>query len=105
MFAVLQCQLAPVGNATASGFTRDRGLLREFVESGERFNKDWLKYIESSNLDRINQLREDYNRYYLIEKACAYGRDTENEEFKSLPLLDAAFLLERFPLLLLPALA
>jgi hypothetical protein len=40
-----------------------------------------------------------------LGKECVFGRDTVNEEFKSLPLLDSAYLLERFPLLLLPALA
>jgi hypothetical protein len=39
-----------------------------------------------------------------LGKECAFGRDTADEEFKSLPLLDSAYLLERFPLLLLPAL-
>jgi hypothetical protein len=105
LFAVLECQLAPIGNAAPSILASDRALLRQFIESAARFNQDWLSFVDGSGLEHVNELREDYNRYYPMEKACAFGRDTVNEGFNSLPLLDSAFLLERFPLLLLPELA
>lgn len=105
VFAELERQLAPIGKAAPSALSSDLALLRQFVESAARFNENWLTFVEGSGLDHVNQLREDYNRYYPMEKACAFGRDTVNEGFKRLPLLDSAFLLERFPLLLLPELA
>jgi len=105
LFAVLECQLAPTGNAAPSLLASDQALLRQFAESAARFNQNWLRFVEGSGLDHVNELREDYNRYYPMEKACAFGTDRVNEGFKSLPQLDSAFLLERFPLLLLPELA
>lgn len=105
LFAVLECQLAPIGKVAPSMLASERVLLRQFIESAARFNKDWLSFVEGSGLDHVNELREDYNRFYPMEKACAFRRDTVNEGFKSLPLLNSAFLLERFPLLLAPGLA
>ena len=105
LFAALECQLAPIGNAAPSVLASDQALLRQFIESAARFNQGWLNFVEGSVLDHVNELRENYNRYYPMEKACAFGRDTANEDFKSLPLLGPTFLLKRFPLLLLPELA
>jgi len=105
LFAALECQLALHGNASPSLFTTERGVLRQFIESAARFNDNWLSFVEGSGLDHVNQLRENYNRYYPMEKACAFGTDKVNEDFKPLPLLDSAFLLKRFSLLFLPKLA
>ena len=36
-----------------------------------RFNARWRKTVEKLDLRPINELREGYNRYYVIEKACS----------------------------------
>ena len=50
---------------------RLRNALWQLRDSIERFNRRWQKFIEELNLAEINQQREDYNRYYVLEKECA----------------------------------
>jgi hypothetical protein len=45
--------------------------LRELKESIEYFNGRWQGFLETVDLTRVNELREAYNRYYLLEKECA----------------------------------
>jgi hypothetical protein len=45
--------------------------LEELCASLDRFNGRWRDYIASVDLAEINELREGYNRYYLLEKECA----------------------------------
>jgi hypothetical protein len=54
----------------ASG-RRLRNALWQLRDSIERFNCRWQKFIDELNLVEINQQREDYNRYYVLEKECA----------------------------------
>jgi hypothetical protein len=48
-----------------------RRALRELAESLERFNGRWRAFLPEVDLTRVNQLREGYNCYYLLEKECA----------------------------------
>jgi hypothetical protein len=48
-----------------------RRALVELVESLERFNERWRDYREKIDLGPLNRKRADYNRYYVLEKACA----------------------------------
>jgi hypothetical protein len=45
--------------------------LRELQESLERFNGRWKEFVSGVDLSHINELRADYNRYYVLEKECA----------------------------------
>jgi len=54
-----------------SSLRRLRTGLRELRYSIERFNRRWQKFLEDLNLVEINKRREDYNRYYVLEKECA----------------------------------
>jgi hypothetical protein len=55
--------------------TSSRRLLRhaigELRANLDRFNARWQKFLEALDLAPLNRLREDYNRYYLLEKECA----------------------------------
>ncbi len=105
LFPVLQSQIAPSERTqTFSFLTTNRRVLRQFCESAERFNRVWSAFVTGAGLDHVNELRENYNRYYPMEKACAFGNDSVNEGFEPLPLLESSMLLERFPLLKLPEL-
>jgi hypothetical protein len=48
-----------------------RRALGELVESLERFNRRWLAFLRDVDLSWVNELRDGYNRYYLLEKECA----------------------------------
>jgi len=50
---------------------RTRQAIRDLTESITRFDRRWQRYLHELNLDPINQLRDDYNRYYVLEKECA----------------------------------
>jgi hypothetical protein len=59
----------PVGRAT-----RDASISRalcELTASLARFHSRWLAYVYKLDLAHINQLRDAYNRYYVLEKECA----------------------------------
>jgi hypothetical protein len=45
--------------------------LHDLCDSIERFNRRWLDYLAKVDLRLVNELREGYNRYYLLEKECA----------------------------------
>jgi hypothetical protein len=48
-----------------------RRALRELCESLERFNRRWREFLEQVNLHPVNEARDGYNRYYVLEKECA----------------------------------
>ena len=45
--------------------------LAELLESVARFNRRWRAFLAGVDLRRVNELRDGYNRYYLLEKECA----------------------------------
>jgi hypothetical protein len=50
-----------------------RRALRELRQSLERFNRRWLDFLPTVDLTAVNELRDGYNRYYLLEKECSVG--------------------------------
>lgn len=104
-FVTLESLLSPKEQQKLPLFATDRGLLKQFLDSAIRFNESWLSFANGPGLEHVNQLRDNYNRFYPMEKACAFGNDRVVEGFEELPLLDSRFLLERFPLLTLPEFA
>ena len=54
---------------------RDSGrtVARDLIASVERFNKRWGQFLEALNLDPINQMIDQYNTYYVLEKECVMG--------------------------------
>lgn len=50
-----------------------RGALLALRESLESFNRRWQGYLATVDLAPVNEAREGYNRYYLLEKECALG--------------------------------
>ena len=91
--------------AQPSWLASDKAALRQFLESAERFNRNWQAFIDSLDLEAVNKPRRDFNQHYVLEKSCAFGSDRVTEGFEPLPMIDRAYLYERFPLLSLPSLA
>ena len=85
--------------------TSDNAALRQFLESAERFNRNWKAYIDGLDLEPVNKPRRDFNQFYVLEKSCAFGNDRVTEGFEPLGMIGSAHLYERFPLLFLPSLA
>ncbi|MGE5192140.1 MAG: hypothetical protein ACM3U2_06515 [Deltaproteobacteria bacterium] len=77
--------------------------LADLARSFLRFNRRWRAFLGELDLRPINQLREGYNRYYLLEKECALrSARLAREGFVPLPPVRIESLIELFPLLNVP---
>jgi hypothetical protein len=84
---------------TANAGTLWTGVI-ELSESLQRFNRRWLKLIQGTDLSEVNRRRDEYNRYYVLEKECALGSARiARHGFRPLPPVTTAALLAWFPLL------
>lgn len=82
-----------------------RAALRELHESLERFNERWQVFLIGVDLTAINEMREGYNRYYVLEKECAVrSARIARQGFSPLPPLTIEDLAAHFPLLPVPCL-
>lgn len=98
---VLRLQLAPTSSQRAL-----RSALRELIEAMELFNGRWERWLAEVDLTAVNKAREDYNRWYLIEKECALGSVAiARREFKPLPPVTRTEVEKELPLLTLPGIA
>ena len=52
-----------------------RRALRELATSFGNFNRKWELFTREIDLTDVNQAREDYNNYYVWEKACAFDSE------------------------------
>jgi hypothetical protein len=86
-------------------FASDKSALHYFLESVGRFNRAWSAYIEGLDLELVNKPRQNYNRFYVLEKACAFGSEGAAEGFEPIGMIDRSFLYDCFPLLTLLKLA
>jgi hypothetical protein len=89
----LRLPVLPTSNSTVL-----ETALGELSDSLRRFNRRWLKLIETTDLKEVNQRRDEYNRYYVLEKECAVGSArTARQGFRPLPPITTADLLSWFP--------
>jgi hypothetical protein len=94
---------APIEPTTSSRALRRA--LHELHESLQRFNERWQTFLASVGLTAINELREGYNRYYVLEKECAVrSARVARQGFTPLPPLTLDDIASRFPLLPVPRL-
>jgi hypothetical protein len=98
--APLRAPVAPTTSIRAL-----RRALRELRESLERFNQRWQAFLAGVDLTSITELREDYNRYYVLEKECAVrSARIARHGFTRLQPLTTDDLAAQFPLLPVPRL-
>jgi hypothetical protein len=70
----LEADLKPRLRVPVEPNTSERALRRalaELTESIERFNRRWLAFLSTVDLAPVNEVRDGYNRFYLLEKECA----------------------------------
>jgi len=68
------------------------------TESFAKFNRRWQEFLEKIPRDEINEIRDGYNRYYVLEKECATGSPAlARRGFVELPLVTVQTLLEWYP--------
>lgn len=96
----LRAHIAPTSSVRALGQK-----LNELRASMERFNRRWTTYLQSVDLSTVNELRDGYNRYYVLEKECAVrSHQIARAHFEPLPPLTTDDLFTHFPLLPIPGL-
>jgi hypothetical protein len=85
---------------------KHRAALAELVDGLERFNRRWLAYVAELDLRPINELREGYNRWYVLEKEMALRNAAAARfGFQRLSPLTVEEVLQRLPPLGVPHLA
>jgi hypothetical protein len=105
LFVQLEPKLrAPVEPTTSRGVLRRE--LRDLIASIERFNRRWQEFLAAADLTGVNEARDGYNRYYVLEKECAVRSPTlARQGFRRLEPLSYAELFDVLPLLPLPQLS
>jgi hypothetical protein len=82
-----------------------KAVARDLVASIERFNGRWRRFVGSLNLGPANQVIDQYNKYYVLEKECVMGSARlAARHFTPIVRLSAESLLEAYPTLPVPEL-
>jgi hypothetical protein len=80
-----------------------RRCLRALVSELEEFNRRWSAYLPTVDLGGVNELRDGYNRYYVLEKECAVrSLVVARHGFRPLPPLTTQDLIAQLPPLPVP---
>ena len=80
--------------------------LSDLIASFERFNRRWESYVDGLSFETVNYERQQYNDYFLVEKAAALGSDRLAEMgFERLRMCGRDDVLAHFPRLFVPVLA
>lgn len=83
-----------------------RRALEELCDSLQRFNRRWLEHLERLDLSALNELRDKYNRYYVLEKEFAVrSARVARQGFVPLPPLRSDDITKALPPLPVPRLA
>jgi len=92
-----QLRLPPAPTANRRALRRALANVRQAVE---RFNQRWHVFIAELDLRPINEIRDRYNRFYLLEKECALGSSRlARQGFQMLRPVQSEDLLKIMPLL------
>lgn len=109
VLAELLAELRPDVREPVAPTTSDRLLrrsLHELVEGITFFNQRWDRFLSEADLTPVNQARDGYNRYYVLEKECAVrSARVARQGFAPLPPLTRGDLAAMLPLLRVPKLA
>lgn len=80
----------------------DRSAFDAFMASAFRFNSSWRFFVEQLDLELVNGPRRLYNRYYEVERECAFGNTSHVRAFEPQPMVERDEIFRLFPLLELP---
>ena len=82
---------------------KTRRALGDLSKSFQAFNGKWKRFLHELDFTEINQVRADYNNYYVCEKAAALQSERiASHGFQELPPLTTADVVAEFPLLRVP---
>jgi hypothetical protein len=82
---------------------RRRSVASDLVASVTRFNQRWAASLDRLDLEPVNRMIDQYNRYYVLEKECVLGSARlASRHFKPEARLTRAALDEEYPALPVP---
>jgi len=104
----LEIELAPRLRIRIEPTSSERKLqqaLRVLRDNLETFNRRWLDFISTVDLTQVNEARDGYNRYYLLEKECAMRSPRlARQGFERLECFTIGELMTMLPILPIPKL-
>lgn len=75
------------------------------IQSIERFNVRWSRWVHSLKADAVNKQIDHYNKYYILEKECVVGSARlAARMYQPTPRIEPDWLLSQLPLLPAPRL-
>jgi hypothetical protein len=96
---------APRWAKVPASIRQQRSIARDLIAAVLRFNQRWSEFLDRLNLEPVNLVIDQYNRYYLIEKECVMGSARLAARFfRPVPRLTRQQLLDDHPLLPVPEL-
>jgi len=94
---------APEWAARPASPRRQRTVSRDLVAALTRFNRRWEHFLDGMNLEAVNRMIDQYNRYYVLEKECILGSTKlAARHFVPKARLTRDGLLDLYPLLPVP---
>jgi len=79
---------------------RLRRALMQLLDWLESFNRRWDAFLHKLDLGPVNEVRDGYNRYYVLEKECAlHSARLARQGFQPFQPLTVAELLRHLPFL------
>lgn len=82
-----------------------RRALFDLANSFEKFNRQWKSYLAGVSLDEVNHARDQYNQFYVCEKAAAFQSEhIAKDGFEELSPYEPSDLLKELPYLEVPQL-
>lgn len=79
------------------GISQEIEILRKQIKG---FNQAWLEWVQELDLSEINNARDGYNKWYLLEKECSIlSCAVASQGFVPLTLLTPGDILSWFPLI------
>jgi hypothetical protein len=95
----------PACSGRIAGVRQKRSVASDLVGSVLRFNVKWQRFLQLLNLGPTNQVIDQYNEYYVLEKECVMGSARlAARHFKPVPRMSPDLLLWDYPLLPVPEL-
>ena len=86
--------------APATKQSQVQAAIDQLIAAFERFNTRWSSYVADLDYDYVNNMRQQYNRWYVIEKECALQSfRTATTGFKPLPMVTVEDVTALLPLL------
>jgi hypothetical protein len=64
---------APSWARSPAPVRRQRQIAADLIAAVLRFNRRWAYYLDRLRLEPTNDVIEQYNRYYVLEKECVMG--------------------------------